>query len=133
MTWTSDLSVGVEVLDDDHKKLMGIINQLHFGITSGHKKEVLASVLDELVEYTKFHFAREEAFFLQTNYLASSSHKLEHETFIKRISNLQTRFKNTPVAMLDLELMSFLRNWLVTHIQGSDKQYGPRLNAHGIF
>ena len=51
MTWTSDLSVGVEVLDDDHKKLIGIINQLHYGITAGHDREVLEAVLNELVEY----------------------------------------------------------------------------------
>jgi hemerythrin len=132
MTWTKELSVGIAVLDDDHKKLIGIINELHNGIMAGHKKEILASVLDQLVEYTKFHFAREEEFFAKANYEGASAHKIEHTSFINRISNLQERFKTASIVMLDLELMSFLRNWLLTHIQGSDMKYGPRLNASGI-
>ncbi len=133
MTWTTDMSVGVTVLDDDHKKLMGIINQLHYGIKAGHSREVLEAVLGQLVDYTKFHFGREEELLVKTEYLAVSAHKAEHDNFINRISNLQTRIKTAPVVMLDLELMNFLSNWLITHIQGSDKKYGPRLNAHGIF
>ncbi|MGA3371228.1 MAG: bacteriohemerythrin [Terracidiphilus sp.] len=130
--WTEELSVGVAALDDDHRKLIAILNELHDGIMAGHKKEVLASVLGHLVDYAKFHFANEEEFFARINYPFAPAHKMEHSNFVNRITNLRERFKSAPVAMLDLELMSFLRNWLVTHIQGSDKQYGPHLNAKGI-
>lgn len=132
ITWTKEMSVSVTVLDEDHKKLIEIINQLHDGISAGHKKEILASVLDELAKYTKFHFDREEEFFAKSNYLSTTAHKMEHSGFISRLSNLQERFKSTPIAMLDLELMSYLRNWLLMHIQGSDKKYGPHLNGCGI-
>jgi len=132
MVWTKVISVGVTAMDDDHKKLIDIINKLHDGIVAGHKKEILAAVLDHLVDYTKFHFTKEEELLLKTNYPALSAHKIEHESFVSRITNLQERFKSSPVVMLDLELMSYLRNWLLTHIQGSDKKYGPRLNASGI-
>jgi hemerythrin len=133
MTWTDEMSVGVMVLDDDHKKLIEIVNELHDGIMAGHKKEILASVLDQLANYTRYHFGREEEFFAKTNYLGATTHKMEHAGFVSRISNLQERFKSAQVAMLDLELMSFLRDWLLMHIQGSDQKYGPRLNAGGIF
>ncbi|MGP8175859.1 MAG: bacteriohemerythrin [Terracidiphilus sp.] len=133
MTWTNDLSVGVAVMDDDHKKLIGIINQLHYGIKAGHDREILGAVLGQLMEYTRFHFAREEEFFLKTNYLGAATHKKEHENFVSRISNLQTRFKSAPAVMLDLELMRFLRDWLLTHIRGSDKKYGPHFNTQGFF
>jgi hemerythrin len=133
VAWTKNLSVGVAAMDDDHKKLIAIINDLHDGIIAGHKKEILASALDHLAEYTRFHFAREEEMLAKTNYLAAPIHKMEHAGFVSRLSNLQERFKTAPIAMIDLELMNFLRNWLLTHIQGSDKQYGPRLNACGIF
>jgi hemerythrin len=132
MTWNKKLSVGVAVLDDDHKKLIEIINELHEGIMAGHKKEILGAVLDHLVEYTKFHFAREEELFAQTFYAASAIHKLEHEHLIKRVEGVQARYMKAPAAMLDLELMSYLQNWLVTHIQGTDQKYGPHLNAKGI-
>jgi hemerythrin-like metal-binding protein len=133
MTWTNEMSVGVTAMDDDHKKMIEIINVLHDGIMTGHKKDTLASVLGQLTEYTSFHFAREEELFLKANYLAAPAHKMEHASFVSRLSNLQERFKSAPVAMLDLELMSYLRNWLLTHIQNSDKKYGPRLNANGLF
>ena len=132
MTWTKEMSVSVAVLDDDHKKLIDIINELHDGIMAGHNKEILSLVLTQLVDYTRFHFAREEEFFVKANYQDVSTHKMEHASFICRISNLQERFKTAPVVMLDLELMSFLRNWLLIHIQGSDKKYGPLLNTSGI-
>lgn len=133
MTWTSELSVGVEVLDEDHKKLMGIINQLHFGIMAGHDKQVLDIVLGELVEYTKFHFTREEEMLDMAGYVAIPEHVMEHEQFIRRISRVQERLKSEPIAMVDLELMAFLRKWLFTHILVSDKKYGPRLNAFGLY
>ena len=132
MTWTSDLSVGVAVLDDDHKKLIGIINQLHFGITAGHDKLILEAVLNELVDYIKFHFAREEAMLIKAGYVATAAHMADHEKFIGKISSVQERVKTSPVALLDLELMDFLRDWLFSHIRVSDKLYGPRLNAFGL-
>jgi len=133
MAWTSDMSVGVMVLDEDHKKLVGIINQLHFGISAGHSREILEAVLDQLVDYTKFHFAREEELFARTNYLDAPTHKLEHDHFVRQIMDLQERANKAPVSMLNMELMGFLRHWLVAHIQGSDKKYGPLLNAHGVY
>jgi len=132
MTWTRDLSVGVEVLDDDHKKLIGIINQLHFGITAGHDRKVLEAVLDELVDYTIFHFSREEEMLLKAGYPAIPAHKTEHEKFIREISSMQRRIKSAPVSMLNMELMDFLRSWLFSHILISDKKYGPSLNAYGL-
>jgi len=62
MTWTDSMSVGVKVLDDDHKKLVGMVNELHDGILEGHRAEALGHVLDQLVSYTRIHFSREEAF-----------------------------------------------------------------------
>jgi len=59
MVWTKVISVGVTAMDDDHKKLIDIINKLHDGIVAGHKKEILAAVLDHLVDYTKFHFTNQ--------------------------------------------------------------------------
>jgi hemerythrin-like metal-binding protein len=133
MTWTTDLSVGVETLDDDHKRLIGIINQLHFGIMAGHDKRVLEAVLGELIDYTRFHFTREEEMLLEAGYVATPEHMTEHDQFIRRISRVQARLKSESVAMLDLELMDFLRDWLFSHILVSDKKYGPRLNAHGLY
>jgi hemerythrin len=132
MTWTEKMSVGVTVLDDDHKKLVDIINELHDGIMAGHKKEILGAVLQHLVEYTKEHFAREEELFTNAGFSGALMHKSEHHAMIAKISNVQTRYMSSSVIMLDLELMAFLQNWLVNHIQGSDKKYRSCLNGKGI-
>ena len=132
MTWTEKLSVGVEVLDDDHKKLVGMVNELHDKMKAGHGKEALGKVLDELVNYTKFHFEREERLFAKTGYPAAFAHKQQHDDLTKQVLDVQTKYKGGAVATLSLDVMDFLRNWLVNHIQGSDQKYGPHLNAQGI-
>ena len=132
MTWTDKMSVGVKVIDDDHKKLVGMVNQLYDGINAGQGKEALGKVLDGLVDYTKFHFHREEEFFAQTGYASAVAHKKEHDDLTKQVIDVQTKYKNGAVTTLSLEVMNFLKNWLVNHIQGSDKKYGPHLNAKGI-
>lgn len=132
MTWTDKLSVGVNVIDDDHKKLVNMVNELYDGITAGKGKEALAKILDELVNYTKIHFDREEQLFAKTGYPAAAAHKKEHDDLTKQVLDVQAKYKNGSVATLSLEVMNFLKNWLVNHIQGSDKKYGPHLNAKGI-
>jgi hemerythrin len=132
MTWNDKLSVGVKVLDDDHKKLIGIINELNEGLSLGQGKEVLGKVLDELVSYTKVHFAREEEYFAKTGYAAAADHKKEHDALARQVIEIQAKYKSGAVTTLSLEVMRFLKRWLTNHIQGSDQEYGPHLNAKGI-
>jgi hemerythrin len=131
MTWTKQLSVGVEVLDDDHKKLIGMLNQLDSGMKAGQGRATLAKVFDELVEYTKFHFAREETFFAETGYPALDAHKKEHDELTMRVLDLQARYRNGALA-LSLEVINFLKGWLLYHIQGTDQKYSSHLNRKGI-
>ena len=98
MTWNDRLSVGVKVLDDDHKKLVGMINQLFDAIQSGHGKDSLAKILDGLVDYTKVHFAREEQLFVQTGYAASTAHKKEHDDLTRQVLDVQRSTKPEPAA-----------------------------------
>ena len=130
MTWTDKLGVGVKVLDDDHKRLIDLLNQLDDGMKKGKGKETLGKVLDGLVSYTKFHFAREEEFFAKTGYPAAT-HKKEHDDLVKQVLDLQARYKSGELA-LSLATVDFLKNWLINHIQGTDQKYGPHLNAKGI-
>jgi hemerythrin len=132
MTWAQSMSVGVKVLDDDHKKLVAMVNELHDGILEGRRAEALGHVLDQLVSYTRVHFNREEALFARTKYAGAVEHKKEHDDLIVKALELQKRYKEGASSMLSLETMSFLKNWLAHHIGGSDKSYGPHLNANGI-
>jgi hemerythrin len=132
MTWTEKLSVGVGVLDDDHKKLVGMVNELYDAMQGGHGKEKLGGILDRLVQYTKFHFAREEKLFAETGYPASGPHKEQHEALTRQVIEVQKKYNAGAVATLSVDVMHFLRDWLVKHIQGSDQSYRAHLNAKGI-
>jgi hemerythrin-like metal-binding protein len=128
--WNDNLSVGVKASDDDHKKLSDMLNRLYEGMKSGQGKEVVGKVLDDLVSYTKFHFAREEEFFAKTGYPAVE-HKKEHKDLVKQAEELQSRYKSGETA-LSIATLDFLKDWLTVHIQGTDKKYSSHLNANGI-
>ena len=132
MSWNDKMSVGVAVIDADHKKLVSMVNELYDAIQAGKGKEKVGPVLDGLIDYTKMHFAREEKFFAQTAYADAPAHKKEHEELTKQVASVQTKYKAGATSTLSLEVMNFLKNWLISHIQGSDKKYGPHLNAKGV-
>lgn len=132
MIWSESLSVGVKTLDDDHKKLVDMINELVDGITNKRRLEALTQVLDKLVHYTKLHFAREEDYFNRTGYPQASTHIQQHRTLIQQVAQLQTRLKAGDTSLLSLDLMKFLQEWLTRHIMDTDKQYKDHLNSNGI-
>ena len=131
LNWTPDMSVGVSVLDEDHKKLIAMINELHSGMLAGHSNEVVGGVLRKLANYTVEHFRREEALFAQTGYPAAGAHQREHEKLKTQVTAEIQKFQSG-AAGLGMETLNFLRDWLKHHIQESDKCYGPHLNARGI-
>ena len=124
------MSVGVKASDDDHKKLIDIVNRLYDGMKSGLGKDVVGKVLDDLISYTKFHFAREEEFFVRTGYPAVE-HKEQHKLLVRQAEDLQSRYKSGENSV-SLETLDFLKDWLTIHIQGSDKKYSDHVNAAGI-
>ena len=132
IAWNDRLSVGVEIIDSDHKKLVGMLNELYDAIADGTSKEILGDLLDRLVEYTSVHFAREESFFSRTGYPGAEAHKFEHANMIAWLVEMRTRLKSGSAMGPSLELVNYLKDWLFDHILGSDMEYGPHLNAMGI-
>ena len=132
MTWNDKMSVGVSMLDADHKKLVEMLNELYDAVQNGKGKDSLGKILDSLIDYTKIHFAHEEKFFLQTNYPESAVHKKEHDDLTSQVLDVQKKYKNGASGTLSLEVLNFLKYWLVNHIGAADKKYGPYLNSKGI-
>jgi len=131
MAWNDKLSVGVAVIDDDHKILLGMANELYDAILARRGKEIVGDILDQLVSYTQFHFAREEQFFASTGYPDAARHTKVHEALTKQVLDIQDRH-NRGTQTLTLEAMTFLNDWLFDHILGADAKYGPYLNSKGI-
>lgn len=127
MEWNDRLSVGVEMIDGDHKKLVGMVNELHDAIRAARGKEVLGTVLDGLVSYTKTHFGHEEVEMAKFKYPAAAAHLKEHQALTKQVLEVQAKYKAGNHAVLTMEVMAFLRDWLLKHIQGTDKALGAFL------
>lgn len=131
MNWSDNLSVNIKEIDEQHKKLVGMINELHEAMKQGKGSDVTGKVLAGLIQYVATHFATEEKFMKTHAYPEYLKHKAEHDALTKQAADLQNQFhEGKPV--LTVELMSFLKNWLTNHILGTDKKYGPYLNGKGV-
>ena len=129
--WTDELSVGVKLFDDDHKKLVELINDLNQLIIVGDKTSALEKALAGLILYTKKHFGNEEAFMVKHGYLAYEKHRAEHTELTEKVIDFQERLESGK-ANFSLELITFLRDWLINHIKGTDMQYKKFFNSKGV-
>lgn len=129
--WTDDYSVGVKTMDEQHKRLIDLINEYYEGIMQKKNKEALAKMMQGLLDYTKYHFGDEEKLMLQSGYAKLPAQKNQHEHFVNTIRDYQKRIDEGKM-LLSIEITGFLKDWLVRHIQGEDKAYGPFMNAKGI-
>lgn len=131
MTWSPALSVQVKQFDDQHIKLVNMVNELHDAMKAGKGNEVLGKILNGLITYTATHFADEEKMMAQHAYPDAPAHKNEHGKLVKQVLELQENFK-AGKAILTLNVMMFLKDWLVKHIQGDDRKYGAYLTTKGV-
>lgn len=131
LVWKDEYSVGIEAMDNDHKKLLNLINQLQTAVHYYTGQEFEQQALDDLVDYTKTHFKREEQLMEENNYPDLEAHKLQHKKFIDKVNTLIEDYqKDSDVTIIDA--LNFLKNWLIKHINGTDKEYGKALNEKGI-
>jgi hemerythrin len=131
IVWNEDLSVNIKEINEQHKKLISMINELNMAMGAGKGKDVMGSVLARLVDYTKSHFAVEETLMQKHQYPGYISHKAEHDKLTKQVIDIMDKFKEGK-AIVTVEIMNFLKNWLTSHIQTIDKRYTPHLNAKGV-
>jgi hemerythrin-like metal-binding protein len=132
MKWSDSMSVGVAAADADHKKLVGMVNMLFDGVQAGKGRDAVGQILDGLINYTIEHFDREERYFAQTGYPGAAEHKAKHESLKSQVRAIQEKYKSEAELIVTLETMNFLKDWLINHIQGCDKEYAPYLNEKGI-
>lgn len=129
--WSDSYSVGNQQFDSQHKVLIGLINDLSDAMKQGKGKDILGKILSDLVNYTKTHFAEEERLMMSTAYPNFMAHKMAHDKFTAQVVDFQQKYQagNT---LITLELMNMLKDWLIQHIQGVDKQYTPHFTGKGI-
>lgn len=129
--WSDDLSVSVGEFDAQHKKLIEIVNRLYDAMRAGKANDVVAGVLTELINYTKTHFAAEEARMDEHSYPGHAAHVEEHRALVTKVLDFESKFKAKTI-LLSVDILNFLRDWLATHIMKTDKLYGPFFNGKGV-
>ena len=127
MKWDSSLSVQIDGIDAQHKKLVTLLNKLHDAMSAGAGRQAVGSVLDELVAYTREHFANEEQIMRRAAYPDLAKHAAEHVTLTAKAVDLQKGLKAGNV--LTMDVMAFLVTWLTQHIMKVDMQYVPYVRA----
>ena len=131
MNWTDAYSVGIAEIDNQHRKLIEMINTMHDAMIKGQAKAVMDKILDDMISYCASHFATEERLFSQHGYPDAAEHKDKHHKMTTKVLELQTQFKQGK-ATITFDVMDFLQQWLDKHILGTDKKYGPFLNSKGV-
>jgi len=126
IVWTQDLNTGIEVLDNQHKRIVDYINQLGAAIRQRDRAAV-GAVLNELVDYTISHFAFEESLQEEAGYQYATPHKAVHEVFIKRVAKFQEKHDSGEDVAPQLHAM--LSTWLIHHIKRDDMAYVKEVNA----
>ena len=131
MEWDTSYAVHVERYDNAHKVLFNMVNDLADAMQQKKSKDAIGRVLNGLAEYTISHFAEEERSFSQTQYPEETQHKALHKKLLDQVDQLLRKFDaDEPIIAQDV--INFLQDWLINHIKGVDKRYGPHLNKNGI-
>ncbi|PKH86161.1 hemerythrin [Colwellia sp. Bg11-28] len=120
--WSKEYSIGIEYIDQDHKKLLHLLNQFSIAFDYAQCEEFEREALEELVSYTKYHFKREEKLMEDYGYPGLAEHQEEHQAMIDKVEEY--------VAIYNIEghdslkqVTNLLTYWLINHIQESDTQY----------
>ncbi|MBF0444245.1 MAG: bacteriohemerythrin [Magnetococcales bacterium] len=130
MHWEEAMSVGIAVLDNDHKTLIAVINQL----SRSHQKGdpvLVELVLDELFNYTVRHFEREEILLMEKGYPEYITHKQIHNRFAQEVSGIRRSYFHNHSLQTSEQIYKLLKNWLRSHILVEDKSYSKWLFEQG--
>lgn len=131
IVFSSEFSVGIAEIDEQHTKIMDYINQIHAAVKKDQPINEIKKILGDLAKFTVDHFANEERYFDRFNYPETKKHKAIHEKLLGRVTGIISQI-NEGKEVNFIDALTFLKDWLQTHILIEDKQYGPFLNQHGI-
>lgn len=127
--WTPDLSTKIPIIDRHHKSLFHLIDRLYQNMKSDTTSEVLAQVLDDMIDYTDYHFKAEEAAFEEFKYPDCEKHKVQHAALVRKAKELREEL-NQGRKLLASEVTDFLKSWINNHIRSCDMLYTTFFNGN---
>jgi len=129
--WSSDYSVNIKTIDDQHQELVNILNRLFVAVCMREGDKVIAGILDALMDYTKKHFSLEERLMRMAGYKDLEAHMEEHKKLLDQLDKLCKKYliEDKPIYF---EMLNFLKKWLKEHIKGVDTRYSKALLEAGF-
>ena len=132
VTWNPARIVGVQAMDDQHAIMMETMNELRLALVQGAKRTQANELLDKLIEFTRLHFWNEELLLERHGFPGLAGHRAEHRRLLAQITESAHRLQhNESLPMGDLLL--FLHDWFIDHVEDVDRQYGPWMNEHNVY
>jgi hemerythrin len=125
VTWSGTYSVGIKLIDDQHKELFNLVNDMYNHVNNDDEEAervYFHGVIMQVIDYVKKHFATEEKIMKRTHFKGYGAHKMEHDTFILRVVEFINTFDEGKKVPL-ITFTHFIKDWILTHIAIMDKQY----------
>jgi len=122
LVWNEGMSVGIDVIDDDHEQILAIISRIIEAIDNNHAKSIIEELFDELERVTSSHFKREEDLMQATDYAGFEQHKKGHQAFIAQLPQLKEQLFNNSEKSAE-EISQRLYDWVINHVVGSDLDF----------
>ena len=129
--WKQEHSVSVLRFDTEHQKLFSLLNELNDAMAEGRGRFVVPRVPQELGEYARWHFSGEEAAMRRAGYPGLEPHIAEHREFCAKVESFYAEYSDNCMG-IPIDVLYFLRDWLLKHILSTDRQYAETLNRAGI-
>ena len=132
--WNDSMCGGVPEIDEQHRRLTGIIDELYDAYMTGRDKEILSRIILEVNEYVKYHFTTEEDYMrrVEDDYPGYDLHLLQHKEFFSRIMDFLLSFAMGKEETIMPNLLEYLTDWWRKHINGIDKELAALLRARGM-
>ena len=124
--WKEEYSIGLEEMDNHHKKLIDLLNRSYLLVLQDDKQTELSKLLFELLSYAKYHFSAEEELMREYQYENMDQHEIQHLSFINKVVTYKKDL-GTGMNYLSVEIFDFIRNWLLNHILEVDAEMGKSI------
>ena len=123
--WTNTMSVGIDMLDRDHQKIFGLIREMYtlMEAGTGQATGVVEAAIREVIDYTDYHFRREELLMEVCDYPYLENHRQVHEMMKERTAGFLKVYQHDRTAFLPEKFIRFMEDWWTDHIMGMDKGY----------
>jgi len=129
--WSSeDYSVGVSIFDKEHEQLAALMNQIHASVIKHHDRDLALKLLESLIQLTHSHFDHEEGVMVNIDFHEREAHIAEHAALMREAKTMLRSVQTGGASALAIP--TFLKTWLIHHMQTTDRKYSACMRRNGL-